>query len=321
MSGNSFCGFSLDWNYKEGYVDISMSGYVKKALQKLQYIQKIYPQYSLHDFTPIVYGSKGKQQLCNEDQVSPYLLLSEILYIQSTVGSFLYYGRAIDSSILPALNEIGTTQAQPTEKTKKECQRLMDYLNTYPDVKIRFYKSDMQLHIDSDAAYLVLPKARSHIAGYFQFPSIHTDINGAILVECKGLKHVVSSAAEAEMSGIFHNAQTAVPIRRILEGLGHPQKATRIKTDNTTALGFIHKNIHGRKSKTWNMRMNWVKDRQQQKEFDVYWAKGADNNTDYFTKNHPVRHHRLVHTRYYRDTLNTCHNNLLSAISKLKKRQ
>ena len=40
MSGKSFCGFALDWNYKDGYVDISMSGYVKKALQKLQYKQK-----------------------------------------------------------------------------------------------------------------------------------------------------------------------------------------------------------------------------------------------------------------------------------------
>ena len=67
--------------------------------------------------------------------------------------------------------------------------------------------------------------------------------------------------------------------------------------------------------------MNWVKDRRQQEDFDIYWAKGADNNTDYFTKHHPVRHHRLVHTRYYRDTFNTCHNNLLSTISKLKQRK
>ena len=69
------------------------------------------------------------------------------------------------------------------------------------------------------------------------------------------------------------------------------------------------------------MKMNWVKDRQEQKEFDVYWAKGADINTNYFTKDHPVRHHRLVRTRYYRATLNMCHNNLLSAISKLNKRK
>ena len=43
----------------------------------------------------------------------------------------------------------------------------MDYLHTYPNAYIRFYASDMILHVDSDAAYLVAPKARSRIAGCF----------------------------------------------------------------------------------------------------------------------------------------------------------
>ena len=110
--------------------------------------------------------------------------------------------------MLPGLNDIGTTQAKPTTKTKSECQQLIDYAATYPDIFIRYYASDMILHVDSDAAYLVAPKARSRISGYFylsdhprrtQTPSL----NGAILVECKTLQHVVSSAAEAEVAGVF----------------------------------------------------------------------------------------------------------------------
>ena len=41
----------------------------------------------------------------------------------------------------------------------------MDYVHTYPNAYIRFYTSDIILHVDSDAAYLVAPKARSRIAG------------------------------------------------------------------------------------------------------------------------------------------------------------
>ena len=69
----------------------------------------------------------------------------------------------------------------------------------------------MILLVDSDAAYLILPNAKSRIAGYFQLNK-HPDripylnINGAILVECKTLKHVVSSAAEAETASLFCNA-------------------------------------------------------------------------------------------------------------------
>ena len=30
--GKNYCGLQMDWDYVEGYVDISMSGYVKKSL-------------------------------------------------------------------------------------------------------------------------------------------------------------------------------------------------------------------------------------------------------------------------------------------------
>ena len=114
-------------------------------------------------------------------------------------GSHLYYGRVIDYTILPALNEIASEQAHPTQRTKEKAQRLMDYVNTYQHAFIRYKASDMILHIDSNAAYLVAPKARSRVAGYFHLsdhPSKqHANLNGVIHVECKTLRHVVSSAA------------------------------------------------------------------------------------------------------------------------------
>ena len=60
--------------------------------------------------------------------------MAETNQIQSTTGSFLYYGRAVDYSTLPALNDIASAQAQPTIKTKQKAQRLMDYVHTYPKV-------------------------------------------------------------------------------------------------------------------------------------------------------------------------------------------
>lgn len=50
---------------------------------------------------------------------------------------------------------------------QRKVGRLLDYVTTYPRAQLRFYATDMLLHIDSDAAYLVLPKARSRVAGYF----------------------------------------------------------------------------------------------------------------------------------------------------------
>ena len=69
------------------------------------------------------------------------------------VGKFLYYGRAIETPILVALNEIGTQQAAPTKNTNKAATWLMDFLAWHPDGKVRYYAGNMQLAVD----YLPFP--------------------------------------------------------------------------------------------------------------------------------------------------------------------
>jgi hypothetical protein len=46
-----------------------------------------------------------------------------------------------------------------------------------------------------------------------------------------------------------------------LPGFGHPQLATPLKTDNSTSNSFVHANIKQRRSKTWDMRWNWLRDK------------------------------------------------------------
>ena len=199
-----------------------------KTLERLQYKPKSSPQYSPHAHVPIVYATKNTRQYATAPDTSPLLAPKGTKYIQSVTGSHLYYGRTIDYTILPALNEIASEQASPTHKMQEKAQRLMDYVHTHPNAFIRYYTSDMVLHIDSDAAYLVAPKARSRVGGYFHLSNHPTNkntpkLNGAVHVECKTLRHVVSSAAEAETAGVFHNAQMALPIRIVLQALNHPQ--------------------------------------------------------------------------------------------------
>ena len=209
--------------------------------------------------------------------------------------------------MLTALNDISSQQAHPTTHVKTKLQQLMDYAHTYPNIYLRYYASDMQLHVDTDAAYLVLPKARSRIAGYFRLLSNDTtkyDHNGAILIECKTLRNVVTSAAEAETHGVFHNAKQTLPIRHILTELGHPQlKPTPIKTDNSTAQGYVNKNMQMKRSKTWDMHLHWLRDKEKQKYFSVYWDKGSNNYSDYFTKHLPAIHHCYIRNTqmYIRD--------------------
>jgi hypothetical protein len=294
-----------------------MPDYIEKILERLCHPSPSTPQYSPHEHFPITFGGKGTRQYATAPDLSPPLSSSK--YIQQVVGSLLYYARALDNTILPALNDISTQQSKPTQNTLKKCKRLLDYVSTYKHTFLRYYASNLILSVDSDAAYLVAPGAKSRIAGFFYFKHAPNGtplkcINSPIHVECRYLRHVVASAAETEVGGLFHNCQTAIPIRNCLILMNHPQPPTPIKTDNTTAEAFTYNNITIKKAKSWDMRYYWLCDRENQLHFKIYWKKGTDpddpNNADYHTKHHSVIHHKGVRHRYVHDKMNLLVSNI-----------
>jgi hypothetical protein len=116
--------------------------------------------------------------------------------------------------------------------------------------------------------------------------------NGAILIISKVLKHVMSSAAEAEIGAVFINANEGAVFRTTLEELGHPQPPpTPIKKDNTTATGYSNGTIKQKRTKAMDMHFYWIKYRVKQGQFNVYWGLGYQNLADYFTKHHSPAHH------------------------------
>jgi hypothetical protein len=123
-------------------------------------------------------------------------------------------------------------------------------------------------------------------------------MNGAINVPCKILREVLSSAAEAELGGLFHNGKEAVPERITLEELGHKQPPTPMVTDNSTATGIANASVKQKRSKAMDMRFYWIRDRVRQGQFIVYWKRGSSNRADYFTKHHPAKHHVVKRPDY-----------------------
>jgi hypothetical protein len=97
--------------------------------------------------------------------------------------------------------------------------------------------------------------------------------NGAILIISKVLKHVMSSAAEAEIGAVFIIAKEGAVIRTTLEELGHPQPPTPMETDNTTATGYSNGTIKQKRTKSMDMRFYWIQDRVKQGQLNVYWGR------------------------------------------------
>ena len=243
------------------------------------------------------------------------LAQDEVTHIQQVIGNFFYYARAVDHTMLTALGEMATTQTvgRATMKVADNIIWFLNYAATHPNTKIRYHASGMVLHIDSDASYLSVKNARSRVGGHF-YLSTRSDLdnkpptnphpsNGPLHVVCSILRNVMASAAEAELGGLFYNAKEACVIQIILKELGHPQPATPIKTDNTTASGIVNKTIKPKKSKSMDMQFHWVIDRVGQGQFIIYWQLGDTNKGDYYTKHHSAAHHREIRYTYLQPTM------------------
>ena len=113
-----YCGLLLKWNYTSQHVDVSMPKYVSKFLTKQGHAKTIIPQHAPHKWSVPIYGKKV-QYAKLQDQ-SPKLDKKDTKNMQSIAGSMLHYGRAVDYSILPTINEISGSQTNPTKFTREK---------------------------------------------------------------------------------------------------------------------------------------------------------------------------------------------------------
>ena len=155
-----YCGNTLKWDYRQRTCELSMPGYVQQAINKFQY--RIKSPNKATD-TPHLYKATKKQGLPMTPPMDDGAKLSPqvIKHLQQIVGTFLFYSRAVDPTMLTALSIIATEQTQGTQTTKEKAEHFLMYAT------IKFYKSDMILKIHSNASYLSERQGRSHAGGTF----------------------------------------------------------------------------------------------------------------------------------------------------------
>ena len=239
--GTLYCGITLKWNYREKYVDISMPGYIKRALERFKHTATKKRQDQPFPCAPRKYGAAAQEP--RPTDTAPSAGAAGIKRIQQLVGTIMYYAQSVDSTVLMALSEMGSEQATATTKTMADAIHFLDYLATHPDASIRYHASDMILNNHSDASYLSASRGRSRAGGHF-FLGWNPEktkpirLNGQILSLCEILKFVSSSAAEAKLGALFLNTKQARIIRLMLEELGHPQPPTRLIVTMKQRWGF-----------------------------------------------------------------------------------
>ena len=142
-----------------------MPGYVEVALKKFQHLMSFRLQYAPHPYSRPDYSVKT-QFTPDADKSAP-LTADGIQQLQQVVGTFLFYGRAIDYNALFALGNLAAEQAKGTKKTAENMAWFLNYMSTNLNATLQYHASGMVLHYHSNASYLSEPKARSRAGDFF----------------------------------------------------------------------------------------------------------------------------------------------------------
>ena len=62
-----YCGITLDWNYSERWVDISMQGYIERLWQRYEHISPKKIQHSPYRAQPKIHGASAQNSMPIDD--------------------------------------------------------------------------------------------------------------------------------------------------------------------------------------------------------------------------------------------------------------
>jgi hypothetical protein len=222
LTGSLYLAMTLRWDYIRCTVDISMPGYIAKALERFQHTPPHRPEHSPHVWTKPIYGTHP--QLTSPVDDTALLPPSELTRIQEITGTLLFYTRAIDSTMLVALGTIASNKSRGTQATAQALTQLLNYAAAHPDATVRYTASDMYLHIHGDASYLSEAKARSQKPRrWYILPKLPTsrpvsNTRPQRHTSTTQRRHSHHQLHYAERHGIYHRGRTwrRVPQRSLL---------------------------------------------------------------------------------------------------------
>jgi len=117
-----------------------MPKYGPNTLHRLQHELSKRPQHAPHPYSKPINDQKVQFTNPQDDTQVTLLNTSTTNFIHRIVGFFLYYGIALDFTLLFAPGDISSLQTKTTAALMKNITWFLNYAATQPDTKICFQK-------------------------------------------------------------------------------------------------------------------------------------------------------------------------------------
>ena len=316
LDGNSLLGFKLKWDKNFDNVTVSHPTYVAELLTRFNIIKPTKEVRSPSSYVAPIYGKtnryKSQYTTTNQPIISPALSTDKIKLFQEIFGALNYYAIHLDFSILTAVNKLGQAQAHPTEQSLKDAYLVLHYLAWHPNAEYSYRPCDMILYAHSDASFLSEHFSNSRAAVVLSLGQLTLALlMNIIRILTTKLDIIVGSAGEAETMTACLAGRTIIYIRNLLIDMGYPQPPTLLTCDNETTVGILNETMKPIRSKCYDNRYFWLRDRIRHKQITLTWQSGKTNFADFFTKLHSLSYfekEKLKFIQYPTDNISTTSN-------------
>jgi hypothetical protein len=114
--GAHYCGLTIEWDYPNHTIDISIPpGYIERTLQHFCHPPPTCPQHSPHAWQKPTYGAAV--QYVPAPNNTPALDAKDTKHVQEVLDTLLFYARAVNSTMLPAIGTLASQQAYGAKTT------------------------------------------------------------------------------------------------------------------------------------------------------------------------------------------------------------
>ena len=169
------------------------------------------------------------------------------------MGTFLYYSRAVECTMIPALNTISEKKSNPTNNTKSAITQFLEYAATNLPAIFQYKSRNMILHTDSDESYLSEPRVCRRTGGNYylsllpvdteKVPNLPSPANETIHTNRYGqmYKYMTSSKVVRTPHHMRRSLHISMVIK-IKPNTGHIS-GTKIKIERRKDIGYYVRNI------------------------------------------------------------------------------
>ena len=261
-----YLGMLFDFT-KDGEVTVSMDHYIEDVLAQWNNEVK---GVSMTPATGVLF---------NVDTGSPPLARKEAERFHSTVAKLLYAGKRVRIDILTATTALTTRVQDPREADMEKLLRIIRYLKSSKDVKLKLRCDELIVNSYIDASYGVHPDMKSHSGSVVSLGS------GAVSASSTKQKINTKSSCEAELTAVADKIGKAIWIRNYLIEQGYEPGPVVLHQDNQATMQLLKKGYPASdRTRHINIKYFFVSDLISRNEVKTVYLETGDMVADGLTK-------------------------------------